>query len=60
MSLSTDEILEVLKFAIQEEQKAFMTYFNASKNVDVPELKGILNNLAEEERKHKIILFYVQ
>ena len=56
MNLSTDEILEVLKFAIREEQKAFMTYFKASKQVEAPELKGILNNLSEEERKHKIIL----
>ncbi len=50
------DILEILRTAIAAETKAFIDYYSASKNVSMPELKGLLLSLAEEERKHKIIL----
>ncbi len=49
-------ILSILRNAIKAEQNAFMDYINGANKIDIPELKGILLYLAEEERKHKIIL----
>jgi len=56
MQKNIKEILEILRYAIKEETEAFMDYYNGSKKVDIPEIKGILLYLAEEERKHKILL----
>ncbi len=56
MKKEIKEILKILRDAIDAETKAFIGYYNASKRVSIPELKGILLSLAEEERKHKILL----
>ncbi|NVM01829.1 MAG: SpoIIE family protein phosphatase, partial [Candidatus Helarchaeota archaeon] len=56
MQKNIEEILKILRYAIKQETNAFMGYYTASKNVGAQELKGTLLYLAEEERKHKIIL----
>ena len=56
MQKNIKEILEILRYALKAETKAFTDYYNGSKKVDIPEIKGILLYLAEEERKHRILL----
>lgn len=56
MKKDISNILNILKDAIKAEQNAYLDYVNASKMINIPELKGILIYLAEEERKHRILL----
>ena len=56
MKKDTEEIIKIFKYAIKAETDAFTAYYEGSKRVKVPELRGILIYLAEEERKHRLLL----
>lgn len=49
-------MLEVLKGGVKREAASFRYYYNASIKSEIPEAKSLLMYLAEEERKHKILL----
>ncbi|MFC1557831.1 SpoIIE family protein phosphatase [candidate division KSB1 bacterium] len=56
MEKEIDKIINIFKYAIKAEIAAFTGYYEGSKRVNIPEVKGILLYLAEEERKHKTLL----
>lgn len=53
---SLDRITEVLLGAIRRENEAFNYYYGSSEKSPYPETKSLLLQLADEERKHRMIL----
>jgi len=53
---SLDRIAEVLLGAIRREIEAFNYYYGSSEKSPYPETKSLLLQLADEERKHRMIL----
>jgi len=51
-----DEITKVLSIGIEAEKKAQAKYLEIAKIFEDDEFKKIFNNMAEEERKHQLIL----
>jgi len=49
-------LIEILLEAVQKETDAFNSYSKASQSSPFPETKGLLSQLAGEERKHRMIL----
>lgn len=49
-------IIEVLKSAVLRENEAFNYYYRASLKAVFPEIKSLLIQLSEEERKHRLYI----
>ena len=56
--MDVDEgILKILKAAMKLEAQAYLYYYNSAQKADLPEVRSLFMQLAEEERKHQRILF---
>jgi len=51
-----NEYFDILRGAIKRETEAFNYYYHASENSPSPEIRALLTQLAEEERRHRTIL----
>jgi rubrerythrin len=51
-----DKLLEILRYAIREEQKAKQRYSEWAELEVEPELRALFRSLAEEEARHEAML----
>ena len=52
-----EKILKILRAAIKLEAEAYLYYYNSLKEANLPEVRALFIQLAEEEKKHQRILF---